>query len=93
MTEKEIQLLGFERNDDNGVMCEDENGKCWTEDAFYYYTYTVARGLEFISNSNDEVEDEGEWYVEFFDTHPAVQFTKFEEVQSLINLIEKRTVK
>ena len=92
MTEKEIQLLGFERQDDNGVSCEDDIGNAWTEDAFYYYTYTVAQGLEFISNSNDEVGEDGEWYVEFFDTDPAVRFTRFEEMQQLINLIEKRIV-
>ena len=52
----------------------------------------MAQGLEFISNSNDEVGEDGEWYVEFFDTDPAVRFTRFEEMQQLINLLEKQIV-
>ena len=84
MTEKEIQLLGFEINYDDGSVQ-------W--DTYHYYTYTVAQGLQFISNASDEVGEDGEWYVEFFDTDPAVRFTRFEEVQQLINLIEKRIVK
>jgi len=78
MTEKEIQLLGFERQDEND-----------DKDPFHYYTYTVARGFEFISNSSDEVED-GQWYIEFFESDPMIRFTQFGEVQTLINLLEKR---
>lgn len=92
MTEKEIQLLGFERQYDHGVSCEDDLGNTWTEDAFYYYTYTIAQGLEFISNSNDEVGDDAEWFVEFFDTTPAVRFTDFAKTQALINLLEKHRI-
>lgn len=84
MTEKEIQLLGFEINYDNG-------GGEW--DTYHYYTYTVAQGLQFISNASDEVGEDGQWYIEFFNTDPDIQFTKFEEVQSLINLLEKRKLK
>jgi hypothetical protein len=81
MTEKEIELLGFEKN-------TDYDGK----DPFYYYTYTIAQGFEFISNANDEVKD-NQWYIEFFDSHPQIRFYEFEEVQSLINLLTKRIVK
>ena len=82
MTEKEIQLLGFEQ---------------WTEDSdpgapFRYYTYTIANGFSFISNSSDETEN-GDWYVEFFDSDPQIRFHKFEEVQVLINLVEKRVIR
>ena len=76
MTEKEIQLLGFERHDD--------------ED-FYYYTYTVATGIDFISCSSDETES-GEWYVEFFDTEPAIRFYDFAKMQMLLNLLERHKV-
>lgn len=81
MTEREIQLLGFER------FIEDSD----PEVPFHYYTYTIATGFSFISNSSDETEN-GDWYVEFFDSDPCIRFHKFEEVQSLINLLEKRII-
>ena len=80
MTEKEIQLLGFEKHEESG------------EDPFYYYTYTIARGFEFISCASNEVET-GEWFIEFFDSDPTIRFIKFSEVQALINLLEKRVIK
>ena len=94
MTEKQIQLLGCEKHSEEGTVVKDlETGKQWTEDAFYYYTYTIAQGFEFISNSNDEVGEDGQWYLEFFDSDPEIRFTEFGEVQALINLLEKRRVK
>ena len=82
MTEKEIQLLGFERQDEEYLY----------EHSYHYYTYTIAKGFEFISNSSDEVGEDGQWYVEFFESEPTIRFTQFGEVQTLINLIEKRTL-
>ena len=79
MTEKQIQLLGFERE----ILEFDDE---------YYYSYQIANGFGFISSSSDEVKD-GEWYVDFFDSWPNIRFTSFEEVQALINLIEKRVIK
>ena len=84
MTEKEIQLLGFEVSYDDG-------GGDW--DKYHYYTYTVGRGFQFISNASDEVGEDGQWYIEFFNSDPEIRFTDFGEVQSLINLLEKRIVK
>jgi endo-1,4-beta-mannosidase len=81
MTEKQIQLLGFER---------EEYGDY--EGDHHYYSYSIADGFGFISSSSDEVED-GEWYVDFFDSWPNIRFTSFEEVQALINLIEKRVIR
>ena len=81
MTERELQLLGFER---------EEYGDY--EGDHHYYSYQIADGFGFISSSSDEVED-GEWYVDFFDSWPNIRFTSFEEVQALINLIEKRVIK
>ena len=75
MTEKELQLLGFEKE---------------TGDSFYYYTYKFCRGISFISNASDELF-EGEWYIEFTET-PTVRFTKFEEFQALLNLLNKRKI-
>jgi hypothetical protein len=81
MTEKEIQLLDFEKN----LSLDDY-------DPFYYYTYDITNGLSFISCADNEVKD-GEWYIEFFNTEIPIRFYKFEEVQSLINLLTKRIVK
>lgn len=80
MTEREIELLGFEKQ-----IVEDE-------DTFHYYTYDVTNGLSFISNSNDDVEND-EWFVEIFETAEPIRFHKFEQVQSLINTLEKAKVK
>ena len=82
MTEREIQLLGFEKQ-------AEHDG----DTPYHYYTYTVARGFEFISCASDEVDESGEWYIEFFESDPTIRFTKFAEVQALINLLEKRVIK
>ena len=84
MTEKEIKLLGFELNhEDSGSYYE----------KYHYYTYTVAKGLQFISNASDEVGKDDQWYVEFFETEPTIRFTDFGKVQALINLLERQIIK
>jgi len=97
MTEKELQLLGFEKQEDAGIeVSDDESGQfsgLWVEHEFHYYTYDIAMGLSLISNSNDEVAEDGEWFVEFFDTEPSIRFTEFGEVQALINLLQSKIVK
>ena len=82
MTEKEIQLLGFQREESTDEF-----------EPFYYYTYKIADGLEFISNANDEVSEDQEWYVDIFNTDPHIRFMHFGDVQGLINILEKRKVK
>jgi len=82
MTEKEIQLLGFEMQESTDEF-----------EPFYYYTYKIADGLEFISNANDEVSEDQEWYIDIFNTDPHIRFTEFGDVQGLINILEKRRVK
>lgn len=82
MTEKQIQLLGFEKR-----VYGDDGEKD------HYYSYSIAYGFRFISSSAFEANIKGEWYVDFFDSHPTIRFTKFEEIQALINLIEKRVIK
>lgn len=80
MTEKEVQLLGFERQDSNDYP------------EFYYYVYKVCDGLEFISCADSDVK-EGEWFIEVFNTEPSIRFHKMEQVQSLINTLNKHIVK
>jgi len=93
MTEKEIQLLGFEKQEDSGIQVSDEDGKSWIEDEYHYYTYDIAMGFSLISNSNDKVGEDGQWFVEIFNTEPEIRFTEFGEVQAFINLIESKIVK
>jgi hypothetical protein len=93
MTEKEIQLLGFEKQEDGGIELSDDESGLWIEHEFHYYTYDIAMGLDLISNSNDQVGEDGKWFVEIFNTEPAIRFTEFGEVQALINLLQSRIIK
>lgn len=82
MTEREIRLLGFSK----------EEMKEHDEDDTYYYALDIVDGLTFITRSNDEIIND-EWYVEVFNTDPNIRFFSFGEVQSLINLLTSRIVK
>ena len=82
MTEREIQLLGFSK----------EEMKEYEEDESYYYVLDIVDGLTFITRSNDEIIND-EWHVDFFNTDPNIRFYSFEELQSLINLLISRIVK
>lgn len=93
MTEKEIQLLGFEKQEDGGIELSDDENGVWVEDEFHYYTYDIVNGLTLISSSNDEIGEDGQWFVEIFNTEPSIRFTEFGEVQALINLLERRIIK
>ena len=82
MTEHEIKLLGFK-----------EEGYSDFDGDWYYYVYDIVQGFDLISNANNEVGENGEWFVEVFNTDPEIRFTEFGEVQSLINLFENRIIK
>ena len=83
MTEQEIRLLGFQiQHDDGGGYF----------DPYYYFTCKVTNGLRFISNANDEISEDGEWFIELFDTEPAVRFTDYAQAQALINTLEKAKI-
>lgn len=80
MTEKEIQLLGFQIKHDDGDGYFDK---------YHYYTYDIANGLSFISNASDEITEDDGWFIEFFDTEPNIRFSNFAQAQALINTLEK----
>lgn len=82
MTEKQIQLLGFEREE-----YSDYNGD------HHYYSYEITNGMSFISSASDEAEKEGKWFVEVFNTEDPIRFYRFEEVQNLLNILEKHLIK
>ena len=82
MTEKQIQLLGFERKE-----YSDYDGD------YRYYSYEITNGMSFISSAINETEKEGQWFIEVFNTQDPIRFYKMEEVQALINLLEKHLIK
>jgi hypothetical protein len=82
MTEHELQALGFERESDNADSAH----------VYHYYSLQLAMGFGFISCASDAIGNDGQWYVEFFDSYPTIRFTDFGELQSLINLIKSRIV-
>jgi hypothetical protein len=84
MTEKEVQILGFEKE-----LMIDYEGE---ENPDYYYAYDIVNGLTLISGSRSETKNE-EWFVDIFNTEPIIRFTKMEQVQVLINTMEKAIVK
>jgi len=54
---------------------------------YYYYTYDITKELCLISSDNGEAEKNG-WRVEMFD-YDNIEFTNKEDIEKLINLIEK----
>ena len=83
MTERELQILRFEKVE---VSAEESGDK-----PYHYYTHDFVKGLSFISNSSDEAKD-GKWYVEFFNTEIPVRFHEMGEVLGLINTLTKAIV-
>ena len=84
MTEKQLELLGFTK--ENIFDYVDET------DPDYYYVYDIVDGLTFITQTKSEIKDDN-WYIEFFNTDPHLRFYSFEETQSLINKLTKAIVK
>ena len=84
MTEKQLKLLGFKREEIKDY--EDEI------DPDYYYAYDIVNGFTFITRSKQELVGD-DWYVEVFNTDPAIRFYGFEEVQVLINKFTSAIVK
>lgn len=84
MTEKQLELLGFTK--ENIFEYEGET------DPDYYYVYDVVDGVTFITPTSSEIKND-EWFVDLFNTDPIIRFYGFEEVQSLINKLTKAKVK
>jgi hypothetical protein len=82
MTEKELESLGF-----------DLEGYCDFDGEWHYYSLQLASGFGFISCANNQVGEDGQWYVDFFDSDPLIRFTDYDELRSIISLVETRIVK
>ena len=80
MKEQDLIALGFKK----GIMPDEESGH--TEE-WYYYTYSLTKKLELISNDNEDAEREG-WYVEFYNLENKIRFTNIRELAKLITIIE-----
>jgi hypothetical protein len=75
MTEQTLIDLGFERFD------EDHWG---TGEEFYYYTLNIG-GVEFITNANDEWNDDG-IYVDILETD--IRFKGSGDLEDIIRILE-----
>ena len=84
MSEKELLELGFTKEFSSDII----------EDVpdFYYYVKEICNGLTFITNGNDEMEDQN-WYVEFFDTEVPIRYYEYTSVKMLFELIDEGIVK
>ena len=76
MTEKQLVELGFEKHEDFDGL-----------DSFYYYTLTIARGFEFITNANDECDHDDDWFVEFFESDPTMRWRNAADLKLVIAAI------
>ena len=83
MTERELQILRFEKVD---VSAEESGDK-----SYHYYVHDIVKGLSFISNYSDEADGDN-WYVEFFNTEIPVRFYDMSKVLALINTLTKAIV-
>jgi len=82
MTEKELESLGFTKD-----------GYGDFEGEWHYYSLQLASGFGFISCANNQVDEDGQWFVEFFDSDPLIRFTDYDELRNIISLVETRIVK
>ncbi len=77
MTESSIKKLGFKKVN----VSADESG----DTPFYFYTYRVG-GIELISNSHDNLQDES-WMVEILEGN--IQFNNISDVKELLIILER----
>ena len=78
MTEREIQLLKFNKVDDSSE--------------YYHYEYAVTEGVVFVTINNKDAEDNGgNWSVSIYQEkgEREIVFDIFEELQAMINFLEK----
>ena len=74
MTEKELILLGFQKELADPYLEEEDD---------YYYVLDIVDGLTFITQCASEIKDD-DWYLEFFNTDVPVRFHEFAPAQALI---------
>jgi hypothetical protein len=87
ITDTHLSELGFQRND----ISEEESGG----DPYIYWILDLDSGnpnFSLISCASDERDEEGNWYVEFFDVDDY-KFTEVEPLTEIINALNKSKIK
>jgi len=82
MTEKELMLLGFQKESVDPYLEEEDD---------YYYALDIVDGLTLITPCASEIRDNN-WYLEFFNTDVPVRFHEFGPAQALINTLKNAIV-
>lgn len=86
MTEKDIQSIP---NIEKITVLPEQSG---CDKPFHYYTLDINNDdISFISNANDEVQNDNNWYMEIFNTS-TIKFYDIDEFIILINLLIKNTI-
>lgn len=83
MKEQDLIDLGFEKI----KVYKEESGM---DNDYYFYAHTQT-GIEFFSNSNDEILSD-DWFVSMFDNDLCRIFSKT-EIELIIYIINKNTTK
>ena len=83
MTEREVELLGFEK-----VYIKE-----YDEDESYYYVLDIVDGLTLITRDCYEPSESGhEILVSIFNTDPEIRWESFGELQGFINSVTNKIV-
>jgi hypothetical protein len=83
MKEQDLIDLGFEKI----KVYKEESGM---DNDYYFYSHCET-GIEFFTNSNDEILSD-DWYVSMFDNDLCRIFSKT-EIELIIHIINKNTTK
>jgi hypothetical protein len=92
MTEKEIQLLGFTKQEFSDGSYQNLNGE-WVPDLIdYYYSLDICSGMSFITRCKSEISEDA-WYVDVFNTEFPIRFYDSSIVKSLIDQLIAALIK
>jgi hypothetical protein len=92
MTEKEVQLLGFTKQEFSDTSYQDSSGVWVPEINDYYYTLDLCAGMSFITSCKSEISED-QWHVDIFNTEYPIRFYNFAIVQGLINQLSAAMIK
>jgi len=79
MTEKELVLLGFEK----------EFIKEYDEDDSYYYVLDIVNGLTLITDTNETIKGDS-WSVDLFNVDPNIRWDSIGELKSFIEMVTSK---
>jgi hypothetical protein len=79
---KDLQKLGFKKE------IERSSNAPNMHEEYHYYTYEINKHCLLISNSSDEKDIDGGYYVEFYEIS-ELKFTELKDLKKLIKLLKK----